>query len=233
MSLHPASVTLERLAVGDLPAQTSADISRHVDACPQCQLFLAELAEAASSCLQSVPPQRVLNAISGARRRHARVLRWTQLSVVGAVVALAVFLVSPWPTSSVRFKGIGLAVHRKRGNEVRVMESASGIRAGDALRIVVTVPKPTSVAIWSIDAQGRVDRLTPPEGISLGAGEHALPASAVVESPCVNLWLVLMNGTKAEQQLTDATRKAAEERIPPGEGWAPPGALIKSFRCED
>ncbi len=197
MTTHPASVTLERLAVGDLPDQASADISKHVDACPQCKRFLAELTEAASSCLKSVPPQRVLDAVSDARRRHARVLRWTQLSVVGALAALAVFLVSPWPTTSVRFKGVGLAVQRKRGNEVRVMESASGIRAGDALRMVVTLPKPTSVAVWSIDAHG------------------------------------LMTGTKAEQQLTDATRKAAERQIAPGEGWAPSGALIKSFRCEN
>ncbi len=233
MTLHPASVTLERLAVGDLSPQASADISKHVDACPQCQGFLAELAEAASSCLRSVPPQRVLNAVSDARRRHGRVLRWTQLSVVAAVAALVVLLVSPWPTASVRFKGIGLAVHRKRGNEVRVMESASGIRAGDALRMVVTLPKPTSVAIWSIDARGRVDHLTPAGGISLASGEHALPESAIVESPCVDLWLVLMTGTRGEQELTDATRKAAEERIAPGEGWAPPGALITSFRCEN
>jgi anti-sigma factor RsiW len=233
MTIHPALVTLERLAVGDLPDQASADISKHVDACPQCQHFLAELTEAASSCLRSVPPQRVLNAVSDARRRHARVVRWTQLSVVSAVAALAIFLVSPWPTASVRFKGVGLAVQRKRGNEVRVMESSSGIRAGDALRMVVTLPKPTSVAVWSIDAHGRVDRLAPAGGISLDAGEHALPESAVVESPCVDLWLVLMTGTRAEQQLTDATRKAAEKQVEPGEGWAPPGALIKSFRCEN
>jgi anti-sigma factor RsiW len=233
MTAHPASVTLERLAVGDLSAEARADISKHVDTCPKCQRFLAELAEAASSCLRSVPPERVLNAVSNARRRHDRVLRWSQLGVVSAVAAIVIILVGSWPTESVRLKGIGLSVQRKRGNEVRVMESGSGIRAGDALRLVVTLPRPASVAVWSIDANGRVDRLGPTGGISLAAGEHALPESAVVESPCVDLWLVLMTGTRAEQQLMDTTRKAAENRIAPGEGWAPPGALIKSFRCEN
>jgi len=232
MSLHPASVTLERLAVGDLSAQASDDTSKHVDACPQCQHFLAELAEATSSCLRSVPPKRVLDAVSDARGRHARLMRWTQLSVAGALAALVLILVSPWATAPVRLKGIGLSVQRKRGNEVRTMDSATGIRAGDALRMVVTLSKPSSVSIWSIDAQGRVDRLGPPGGISLGVGEHAFPESAIVESPCVDLWLVLMTGAKAEQQLIDATREAAEKRIVPGEAWVPSGALVKSFRCE-
>jgi len=232
MSLHPASVTLERLAVGDLPAHASADASKHVDACPQCQRFLAELLESTSSCLRSVPPERVLTVVSDARRQRARLLRWTQLSIVGAVAALVVVLLSPLATAPVRLKGIGLSVQRKRGNEVRVMDSGTGIRAGDALRMVVTLSKPSSVSLWSIDAQGRVDRLGPPGGISLGVGEHALAESAVVESPCVDLWLVLTTGAKAEQQLIDATREAAEKRIAPGEAWVPSGALVKSFRCE-
>lgn len=232
MTVHPGSVTLERFAVGDLPAEASADVTKHVGACPQCQRFLADLSEATSSCLRSVPPERVLSAVGDARRRHVRFLRWTQLTIVAAIAAVIVVLVSPGPTSSVRLKGIGLSVQRRRGNEVRVMESGSGIRAGDALRMVVTLPKPTSVAIWSIDANGRVDRLSPPGGISLPAGEHALPESAIVDSPCLDLWLVMTTGTQAEQQLTDATSKAAQNRIAPGEAWAPPGALIQSFRCE-
>src|SRR5258708_20883294 len=117
MTIHPASVTLERVGVGGLPDPASTDISKHVDACPQCKRFLAELTEAASSCLGSVPPQRVLDAVSDARRRHARVLRWTQLSVVSAVAALVVLLVSPWRTAPVRFKAIGLPVSRKTVKE--------------------------------------------------------------------------------------------------------------------
>jgi len=232
MSLHPASVTLERLAAGDLSPQAIDDTSKHVDACEQCQRFLAELAEATSSCLRSVPTERVLDAVSDARRRRARLMRWTQLSVMGALAALLLVLVSPWDTTPVRLKGVGLSVQRKRGNQVLVMDSGTGIRAGDSLRIVVTLPKESSVSIWSIDAQGRVDRLGPAGGRSLSAGEHALPESAVVESPCVDLWLVLMTGAKAEPRFHDATRDAAQKQIAPGEAWVPPGALVKSFRCE-
>jgi len=215
-----------------LSPQAVNDTAKHVDGCPQCQRFLAQLAEATSSCLRSIPPERVLGAVSVARRRRARVTRWTQLGVVGALAALVLVVVTPWVTAPVRLKGVGLSVQRKRGNEVRVMDSGTGIRGGDALRMVVTLPKPSSVSIWSIDAQGRVDRIGPSGGISLGAGEYALPESAVVESPCIDLWLVLMTGDKAEQRLRDAAREAAEKQIAPGEAWIPSGALIKSFRCE-
>ncbi len=231
MNGHPSSLQLERYSVDDLPAEAQEKTRAHVQSCPECRQALDQLEEARGDCLRKLPEERLLARI-GESRRHLRA-RWSWIrfgTLSAAAAGLAVFLLVPRP-DRVQLKGMGVSVYSRRGDEVRLLAPGERIRAGDGLRVVLTLSNQQATAARFVDARGRVDRFLSDGSKSLDPGEHALPG-AIVESPCVDLWLVVAAGSEATQRLGEAFERARRDGVPPGEGWAPAGAVVRALRCE-
>lgn len=231
--IHPTSLTLERLSVGDLPAEAGQATQQHVSGCAQCRALLEELQGARDAFLGEWPPERVLARLAATRTPLIQPTRWRwgALIAAAACVAVALFLVAR-PQERIQLKGPAVTVHCKRGGEVRILRGDDRIRAGDALRVVLALPRREQVSAWFIDARGRVDRALADASIALDPGEHALPGSVIVESPCLDLCLVVMTGAESSEIGQAAFRRAAAQNLPPGEAWAPRGAIVRTLRCE-
>src|SRR5262249_38312673 len=134
--------------------------------------------------------------------------------------------------NQIRLKGGGLTVHRNRAGNIQVLGDNDTIRAGDALRIVLSLTRPDSVAVWFVDAQGRVDRILPAEITQLPSGEHALPGSAVVETPCLDLWIVGAPGADASIPTEMRIRTAFSGGVPSNDNWPPASVIVRRLRCE-
>jgi hypothetical protein len=230
MTRHPSSLQLERFSVDDLPVEAREGTRVHVDSCPDCTRFLNGLDQARAECLRAIPPEELLRRIATSVR--PQLPRWSWLGLGAAAIAAGLLLVLLLPVEPIRLKGAGVAVYRKRGDEVQILRADQNIRAGDSLRVVVSLPRRTPIAAWFLDARGRVDRFLADGSVPLDRGEQALPGSAVVESPCVDLWLMVVTGSGATQRLESAFQRAQTNNLPPGEGWAPSGAVVRPLRCE-
>ena len=231
--IHPTSLTLERLSAGDLPAEASQAAAQHVSGCERCRIFLDELEGARDEFLHEWPRERILARLEASRTPLPLRNRWRRAGLMAAAACAAVALLFvARPDQRIQLKGPGVTVHRKRGDEVRILRAEDRIRAGDALRVVLAVPRREQVSAWYIDARGRVDRALADASITLDPGERALPGSVMVESPCVDLWLVIVTGSESSEVGQAAFRRAAAQNLPPGEAWAPNGAIVRTFRCE-
>jgi hypothetical protein len=82
---------------------------------------------------------------------------------------------------------------------VRVLSSEDRIAAGDALRVVITLERKSAVSAWLIDKKGSTHALLASGPVTLDAGEHALPDSAMVDAPCVEMQLVVAVGDAAHR----------------------------------
>ncbi|HET6282820.1 MAG TPA: hypothetical protein VFH73_17785 [Polyangia bacterium] len=238
MTVHPGRNVLERFSVGDLPQPLGRETSRHVSDCASCRGYLDELDAARAARQAAVPPELFVAQVANRRDRGASIssLRRRRRLAAGilttAAAAAAVLLLIPRPVPQVALKGAGVAIHRNRGGQVHILSGDENIRAGDALRIVVTLPRPNQVAAWFVDANGRVDGLLAGATVSLPADEQTLPDSAIVKSPCLDLQLVVVVGARARAETDVSLRQAMARGIPAGEGWVPTGAITRTLRCE-
>ena len=231
MNGHPSSLQLERFSVEDLPAEAQERTRAHVQDCGDCRGSLAELEKAREDCLRQLPPDRLLARISQKRRDIRQRPLWIGLTALTAAAA-GLALIWFFPRSErVQLRGSGVSVYCRRGDQVHLLMPGERIRAGDGLRVVLTLASRQPAAAWFVDARGRVDRFLTDGSMALDAGEHALPG-AIVESPCVDLWLVVAAGSDATERLDGAFERARRDGIPPGQGWAPAGAVVRALRCE-
>ncbi len=239
---HPSNFILERFSVNDLAGPSALEVEQHIRACDGCTQFLAQLEAARKARLAAVPAAQFVEQVSARRARVVRLvdhriarLGAAAMTVLAAAAAILLFVRRPdhGPLGGVTLKGSGVAVHRNRGGDVHALASDETIRGGDALRIVITQSRPTRVAAWVVDVQGRIDRVVEEGSIALPSGESALPGSLVVDSPCIDLELVVLFGVEsfqdAERRLKEAIPDGA---IPEGTGWGLPGALTRRLRCE-
>jgi hypothetical protein len=232
MNLHPSELVLERLSVNDLPRKVREETERHVVDCLSCRQFLGELAAEQGARLCEVPPATFVANLERRRAREERRTRGRLMSIVAGAMLAAAAMVLVIPRlgalreeteertgrpgsvrgDEVHFKGsTGVMVHRRRDDAVTILPAEARVRAGDGLRVVVTLDQKTPVDVWFVDRHGRVDRLLESGPLELPPGQHALPGSAIVESPCVDLWLVVVTG-EAATTLTEAEvrRRVAE-----------------------
>ncbi len=231
MNGHPSSLQLERFSVDDLPAEAHERTRAHLQDCDECRRSLGELEQAREDCLRALPPERLIGRIA-LNRRDIRPRRlWIGLTALTAAAAGSALILFFPRSERVQLKGLGVSVYCRRGDQVRLLMPGERIRAGDGLRLVLTLAKRQPAAAWFVDARGRVDRFLTDGSTGLDAGEHALPG-AIVESPCVDLWLVVAAGSEATQRLGEAFERARRDGVPPGEGWAPAGAVVRALRCE-
>lgn len=259
MSLHPSELVLERLSVNDLPREMREETERHVADCLSCRQFLGELEVEKKARLREVPPALFMANMERRQKRQERQSRGRLLSIVaGAMLAAAAMVVviprlrdtpgqggpvrvdkartDEGRTDQVRLKGsTGVTVHRRRDNAVTVLPAVARVRAGDGLRVVVTLDRPTAVDVWFVDRQGRVDRLLESGRIELPPGQHPLPGSAIVNNPCVDLWLVVATGESASS-LTETEVRQRVARVAQGMEGARDDASqeiqIREFGCE-
>ena len=231
MNGHPSSLQLERFSVNDLPADAQERTRAHVEDCGQCRRSLGELELAREDFLRQLPPERLLGRTAQKRRDLPPRRLWIGLTALSAAAAgWALILLLP-RTDRVQLKGVGVSVYCRRADQVHLLAPGERIRAYDGLRVMLTLANRQPAAAWFVDARGRVDRFLTDGSAALEPGEHALPG-AIVESPCVDLWLVVAAGSGAPQRLAEAFERARRDGIPPGEGWAPAGALVRALRCE-
>lgn len=229
MNGHPGSLQLERFSVADLALELQEKTRDHVEHCAQCRRSLAELEHSREECLRTLPADKLLANLARHQGRSKR--PWIAVGALTALAAGVVLLVLLPTVNRIRLKGLGVSVYCKRGDQVRLLAPSERIRAGDAMRVVLTVAKPEPAAAWFLDARGRVDRFLTDGSTQFDPGEHALP-TAVVESPCVDLWLIITTGSDASRRLEAAFERARREGVVPGEGWAPAGAVVRALRCE-
>ncbi len=231
---HPSTVVLERYSVDDLPPQPRQDTAKHLSACDSCRCYVDELGQSRATRLGTVPADLFAKQVAERRDQHTRRIgRRAAFGVAtAALAAAAMFVLVPRTEEAIRFKGDSIVIHRSRGSEVRILEDGDRIRAGDALRMVLTLPKATSVAAWFVDARGRVDRVADGLSVNLTAGEQALPGSAIVETPCVDSWVVVVTGTGATETTEAALRSAVRGGVPDTSQWIPPGSRARFLKCE-
>jgi hypothetical protein len=228
---HPSRLELERLVTDDLRAAARDTLDEHVSSCAPCGAYMAELRAAHAERLARVPPSVFLDRHRQRRRRwlHRAILGWTG-GVVTAVAATVLLFRLPHRADQIRFKGAGISVYRKRGDQVQVMTASDRVRSGDALRVVLTLGGPARLWVAAVDASGRIDPLVPGGLIELAAGEQPLPESAVVESPCVDMWLIAWPAVLPAEAEVSLRRMLPSLRG--GAASFPTSALVQSVRCE-
>ena len=231
MNGHPGPLQLERFSVDDLPAELQERTRAHVQDCGQCRRSIGELEQAREDCLRQLSPQRLLGRIAQKRRELRPRRLWIGLTALSAAAAGGALILFFPRTDRVQLKGVGVSVYCRRGDQVHLLPPGERIRANDGLRVVLTLANRQPAAAWFVDARGRVDRFLTDGSAALDPGEHALPG-AIVESPCVDLWLVVAAGSGATQRLAEAFERARRDGIPPGQGWAPAGSVVRALRCE-
>ena len=236
MSEHPSRFMLERHCVGDLsPAERDKTVF-HLEACSSCQVRIGEIKDEAERELTLLPPDEFVAKLSVRMgrevRRASQFRRWATVSAAAAMAAAAVLMLSPRRSDTVALRGSGLQVHRNRDGMAKLMDTGDRIKAGDALRVVVTLPHPEAVDVWFVDATGRVDRLLTTTGpLALSSGEQALPGSAVVDAPCSDMWVVVGVGA-ASTASAETTLKRLGPSPRTGDDWVPKGCLARQLRCE-
>lgn len=236
LTTHPSPNLLERFSVDDLPASQRSDTAQHVSSCAPCRLLLDELEAARVVRMAVVPPELFVAQVAERRDRGAVLVQRPRyrlwIGALASAAAAAVLILTPHPSPRIGLKGTGVTIHRNRGGDVRIVGGGETIRAGDALRVVVTLPRPNQVAAWFVDAHGRVDSLLAASPLLLAAGEQVFPGSVTVDSPCVDLQLVLAVGPSAGGHTETALRLAVAHGIPAGDDWLPAGSLVRTLRCE-
>jgi hypothetical protein len=230
MTEHPTPLALERLFADDLPAGRAEDARQHLERCGPCQALLEELGREREQLLEALPPDAMMARLERRRSRRASPVKRTAL-VAASLAACVAAAVAFWPREpSLRLKGATVEVFRKRGDDVKRLAGGDRISASDALRVVVTLRRPERISAWYVDATGRVDPAVDGAGVDVPAGEVALPGSVVVESPCVDLWLVVLGSAPPHTEA--ALRRAVRGGVPATDAWMPRGALARRLQCD-
>jgi hypothetical protein len=232
---HPTRLELERFATDDLSTAVQEVTGAHLAACPTCRAYVAELRVATEQQLAQLPPGAFLDRHRRRRaeRRRRVVAGWAGALGLGAAAAVLLLVARPRESDharDVRLKGAGMTVYRQRGGEVRMLAADDRIRSGDALRVVLTMPKAGPIWVAALDASGRVDPLVPGGVLTLAGGEQPLPESAVVESPCSEMWLIAWPGGLPERAALTVRQSLPSLRA--GRSALPASVLVRFLRCE-
>lgn len=231
MSAHPPSLVLERLSVDNLPSAQAEEVRAHVASCPECAALLDELSRERAALVSSLPPSEFAARVSARARATARRARRRWLGAATATVAMAaallfVFLRPTRPGTQMR--GSGLTVYRERNGNVSMLGARDKIRAGDRLRIVLLLPRASTVEGKFVDEHGTIEDLLL-QPIDLEAGEQTLPGAFTVDKPCASGWLIV-----SRERLPDAA--ALQTTIAFGKEStieeALPGARVRWLQCE-
>lgn len=250
MTTHPPRRELEQLSVDDVAtADRAREIDEHVRGCETCEVYLRELAAERDAMLAARAPadfaarikERAASNVVPLRSRVARRVGSATVVLTAAAVLALVLRKPPEGDGSVGvpggviLKGRGISLMRNRDAQVRALAESDTIRGGDGLRVIVTQQAPARVAGWYLDARGNVDAAFPGGAVQLGAGQTPAPGSVVVDTPCVDMTLVVvaLGDRETFDELDQRVRRARATQGDADIGaWAPPGAFVRKLRCE-
>jgi len=186
----PSNLELDRLATGELSSRAQVALQEHLQSCEKCETRRERWSQLAASYLARPEAQATLQGLltrseslaprPSPRRRHAAA--W----LAGVCVAAAI-LVGVFPrgvTDTVRSKGgVDFGFFVKRGAQVFGGTDGEHVWPGDQLRFTVRSHEPTDLAIFSLDANGKVSLYYPVLGAParLPGSLTAVPLAASVE----------------------------------------------------
>jgi len=186
--MHPRCRALEAHATGE-PAP---GVAEHLADCAACRGQVEALERERGELLARLPAARFVAGVAARRVAVEHHARRRRLAIGGGAVVLAaaaVLLAPSLRTADTRFKGFGVEIFRKRGAAVEALDASGRIRAGDGLRVSLTLPQAQRVALWFIDAHSRIDAYPGGER-ELPPGPTLLPG-VTVDQPCVDMKLVI------------------------------------------
>jgi hypothetical protein len=203
---HPRGRDLEAHAAGE-STPSSPSLVAHLPSCAVCRHRVAALAQDRERQLARLPAAVFVAQVARRREQHAARARRRNIAIVAiasglglATAAAAGLTIVPsvpdvtigsTATDDVRMKGIGIQVFRKRGEQVAPLATGDRVRAGDGLRIAVTLAQPDRVSVWFVDRNGHIDRYPDEIPPTLAAGDTVLPGAVVVDAPCVDMRLIV------------------------------------------
>lgn len=229
---HPSRYELECLHCGALAGDDRPRVSLHIAQCPECRAYLDELDaerarfEASGPALAGAAPLRAT-----APRRSFWSLR--RSLIVGGALAAAVTLALTAPLArhlrddGLRTMGpdVSPTVFIKSGSVVRPLAGeVAEVTAGDAARVVLRSESPGSVVVFFVDEHGAVSWLVPTRvdapALLVGAGETALPGSAVFDAGPSRERLVLIFGSVPLAPADEVEAVLAARQHAPGVDFA-------------
>jgi hypothetical protein len=247
---------LERIALGELPAEELAAARARLAQEPDGEARLAALEADSRATLEKLPPATVAREVelrSAAARRlevareQTRPLRRfaPALALVPALAAVALFVVvRPGGPSShaegelpgpdvTRTKGLlpQLIVHRQGAAEPERLADGAGATAGDVVQLSYVAAGQPYGAILSVDGRGAVTVHVPETGaqsVPLAAsGTHALPrAYELDDAPAFERFLFITSDTPFA---LDPVLAAARALAASADARTAPLALPESF----
>jgi hypothetical protein len=210
MAECPTRFTIASLRAGDLPPSEAERVEDHIERCEACRAVIREIdahaAEYESRAddhlarlmrhIESEPGSAEVVPLEP--RRRSRVV--TVTIAVGGLAAAAMLALALVPAltdtdetedrAEILFKGaLAVEIVAKRGADQFLVVDDIELRAGDAIRFVVSTGSAGWISVFSIDAAGRLSPFYPdtdpasdPEPLRLGrAGKHELPGSIILD----------------------------------------------------
>ena len=175
----------------------------HVESCERCRSRLALFEAARTSSAGNVA--RLVAAAAARQHPERRSLFrpvWLGAAGAAALAAAVVVLLRPpvTPDDGIRLKGASLRFVVQRDGVVSPGRTGDVVRAGDALRFVVTLGEPRYLLLVGLGARDEASAWFPYNGEAserLGAGvDQALPGSVVLDdAPGDETFVALFSAT--------------------------------------
>lgn len=170
---HPDTLTLHRLAVGELDGDHRAGVDSHLAECAACREQLSRIRQELDAARAAIPARAPLAAY---RRREAlqrrRPIPWVAAAAGWAIAACLMLAWAPWNdagdssggTQSVtRTRGtMAVSVQRARGPSVDRIGPVAVCRRGDRLQFGPDLPAHGYFQIINLQDDGRSQVYLPP-----------------------------------------------------------------------
>ena len=211
--------------------------SAHLQQCLQCQARLVTMRREQAR----FPTTQMTNALMAhLESPKPRPKRWGRYLLVGVplATAAAILLAISFPGETldsgnlvntnteqrVTLKGANVTWVVKRGNKQVAAPPSFTFRAGDRIGFRVVSSKPSWAYLFSVNAQGQVRTLLPPENKAApmipAKKATTLPSSLLLESPLdpERLFVVLRPTPHSPKELEDAIRSHYQQLQQAGQG---------------
>ncbi|MBX7115603.1 MAG: DUF4384 domain-containing protein [Myxococcaceae bacterium] len=215
-ALCPSQATLDAVVAGE----SSVFTATHLEQCVVCAQYVNRLRAESAAFVTARPFALFTRQLQrrGAERKKQPLKGWLPVAV-SLLLAMAVMpaLLPVVASPQVTFKGASVAVHVRRGEDVRTMREGEPLKPRDAVRFTLRSEKPGYAAVFERDSAGTVTVVAPfgsqsPQAIA--AGSTTLDDSAVLDGVLGQETFVAIFSEKpfAVNAVADSLRGATEAR---------------------